>query len=415
MLSWLGLIIASGLAVAAGPGPGGYSAEEAARLRRAVTLENWDDGGELSRFAYRNISEIFPTAVVRRGGPVATLSEAPNPRIGAYIVDRKDDRAITLNEYLAQGPFDGLIVLQRGRIVHEAYPRMRREDRHLLFSVTKAFVGTAVAILEDRGLLAVEHPVGEYVPDLNGTAWERISVRDVLEMASGMEGAESGPEAYSDPGNKHYQLEASLGLLPMSPDMPEAVRQQETYRYLAALDRVRRPGTLWEYASVNTALLAWLLERVTAKTLAEVLSDELWSRIGAEADAAIVVNRNGVAAAHAGMAATLRDLARFGLLFTESWRVVSQERVVPESVLRRIREAGRPQILDPKRPDWLSHVAYQWDGVTKKGDFFKGGFGNQLLYVAPRHDVVIAYFGTNESLDSAPALLPLRQMVDDLF
>ena len=60
-------------------------------------------------------------------------------------------------------------------------------------------------------------------------------------------------------------------------------------------------------------------------------------------------------------------------------------------------------------------MAYQWDAVTTKGDFFEGGFGNQLLYVAPRKDVVIACFGTNESIDSAPVLLPLRQMVDDLF
>jgi CubicO group peptidase (beta-lactamase class C family) len=384
-------------------------------LRAALNLVNWDDGGELSRFAYLHPSTLFPMAPVRRGGSVAELPEALNPRIGAYVVERKDDQAITLDAYLAQGPLDGLIVLHRGRIVYEAYPHMQREQPHLLFSVTKAFVGTLVALLEDRGQVALDRPVNAYVPDLRRTSWDGISVRDVLEMASGMEGGESGPEAYSDPTHKHYQLEASLGMLPLAPDMVDDVVQQRTYPYLASLDRVRKPGTQWEYASVNTALLAWLVERVTSKPLAEVLSEELWSRIGADADAAIVVNRNGVAAAHAGLTTTLRDLARFGLLFTDSWRVVAQERVVPESVSRRIREVGRPQILEPKRPDWLSHVAYQWDGVTKRGDFYKGGFGNQLLYVAPRADVVIAYFGTNASLDAPPAQLPLRQMVDDLF
>jgi hypothetical protein len=84
-------------------------------------------------------------------------------------------------------------------------------------------------------------------------------------------------------------------------------------------------------------------------------------------------------------------------------------------VRRRITEGGRPQILEPGHPAWLTHVAYEWDGVTNKGDFFKGGFADQFLYVAPRKEVVIVHFGTNQGLSSEPHLLPLRQMVEDLF
>ena len=90
--------------------------------------------------------------------------------------------------------------------------------------------------------------------------------------------------------------------------------------------------------------------------------------------------------------------------------------VISDRVRRRITGPGRPQILEPgSHPAWLTDVAYQWDGLTDKGDFFKGGFGDQLLCVAPRKNVVIAYFGTNQSLDFKPHLLPLRQMIEDLF
>jgi hypothetical protein len=90
--------------------------------------------------------------------------------------------------------------------------------------------------------------------------------------------------------------------------------------------------------------------------------------------------------------------------------------VFEEAVVRRITDGGRPQILSgDSKPAWLHHVAYQWDGVTDQGDFFKGGFGNQILYVSPRKDVVIAHFGTNASLDAKPYLLPLRAMVNELF
>jgi CubicO group peptidase (beta-lactamase class C family) len=389
----------------------GYSAAEAARLRRAVNLESWDDGGELSRFAYLNISQIFPVAVLRRAGPVLPLLSEPNPAVGRFVMDQKGGRDITLDQMLDDGSLDGFLVVHRGRIVYERYPRMRAGDKHLWFSVTKALVGTAVAILEDRGELRIDRPVGEFVAELKGTAWEKVSVRDVLEMASGIEGIE-GDGAYNDPLHKHYQMEASLGWLPKTPAMPEAVQRDDTYAYLATLKRIAEPGTRWAYASINTAMLGWLLERKTGKTLAEVLTDEIWSRMGAEADGLLCVNRTGIAVAHAGMSSTLRDLARFGMLFAHG----PGERVISDHVLDRITNGGRPQILDPgAHATSVTHVAYQWDGVTDKGDFFKGGFGDQLLYVAPRKDVVIAYFGTNQSLDYKPHALPLRKMVDDLF
>jgi CubicO group peptidase (beta-lactamase class C family) len=386
-----------------------------------VTLENWDDGGELSRFAYQHVSEIFPVAVIKRGGGrIAPLPVEPNAAIGRYVVDSEGGRSVTLDQVMSEGPFDGFVVVHHGRIVYERYPRMRPADRHLMFSVTKAFVGMAVALLEDRGQVRLDRPTAEYVPGLKGTAWETIPVRDVLEMTSGIEAGESADDPYSDPKNPHYQLEASLGILPKTAAMPEDVQREETYRYLGTLRRVRAPGVRWEYCSANTAVLGWLIERVSGRTLADFLSDEVWSRMGAEADAQIVVNRNGIAVAHAGLVGTLPDLARFGMLLTPSAPQLAGEggasRVFSEAVVRRITGGGRPQIMAAgEHPKWLHHVAYQWDAVTDKGDFFKGGFGGQLLYVAPRKDVVIAYFGTNPALDSKPYLLPLRALVDELF
>jgi CubicO group peptidase (beta-lactamase class C family) len=406
----LGLVASWTPPAARAEGPPGYSAEEAGRLRRAVTLDNWDDGGALSRFVYLHVSEVFPVAVVRRGGAVAPLAEEIDPAIGRYVIDKTSGRALTLEQAVDDGPFDGFVVLRRGRVVYERYPRMRPSDRHLLFSVTKAFVGMAVALLEDRGLVRLDRPTAEYVPELAGSAWASIPVRDVLEMASGIEAGESAANPYSDPANKHYQLEASLGMLPKMPTMGEEVQSEETYRYLRTLRAVRPPGQRWEYCSTNTAVLAWLVERVSGRTLADFLSEEVWSQMGAEADAQIMVNRNGTAIAHAGLSSTLRDLARFGALLASPGRPVFSD-----AVRRRIADPGRPQILAPGHPTWLHHVAYQWDAVTDKGDFWKGGFGDQLLYVAPRKEVVVAYFGTNAALDSKPFLLPLRAMVDDLF
>jgi len=397
--------------------PEPYAPTESARLRRAVTLLNWDDGGDVSRFAYLHASEIFPSAVIHRYGPVSELAVAPNPKVGAYRVKAENGADEALSQYVTGGHgIDGFIVLHHGRIVYEAYPRMRLQDKHLLLSVTKAFIGTAVGILEDRGQIDVHRTVAEYIAVLKGTPWGQVTVRDVLEMASGMEGSN---ESYTDPQNKHYQYEASLGWQPTTPGMPEAVGQGDTYRYLASLKQVRRPGETWAYTSANTAILAWLLEEITGNSIADVLSERIWSEIGAEADAFIVVNNKGVAAAHGGMSSTLRDLARFGLLFTPSWRATSRTQVISDRFLRRITQNGRPSlvkdwILGP-RPAWLDHVAYQWDAITTSGKFFKGGFGGQILYIDPGKDVVIAHLGTNKTLDDVGPMLRLGSLIDDLF
>jgi CubicO group peptidase (beta-lactamase class C family) len=397
---------------------GGYSAADAARLRRAITLQNWDDGGERSHFAYLHISEIFPTAVIQRSGMVSMLDRAPSAAVGAYPIVTDAGRRTTLAEYIAGDPrVDGFILLHHGRIVFESYPHMRPDDKHLLMSSTKAFIGTAVGILEDQGKIDIQRPIGDYISALKGTDWQAITVRDVLEMASGMEGTS---ESYTDPTNKHFQYEASLGWQPKTPEMPAAVRNEETYQYLASLKHIRRPGETWAYTSVNTQILAWLLEEVTGKNIAQVLSDEIWAPMGAEADAQIVVNSNGIAVAHGGMATTLHDLARFGLLFTPSWNKTSHRRIISENFLHRITQGGRTDLVHDwvfgSRPPWLDHVAYQFDAVTKKGAFFKGGFGNQFLFVDPQKDVVMAYFCTNLDMsDDKPLPLHIDQMMDDLF
>jgi CubicO group peptidase (beta-lactamase class C family) len=283
-------------------------------------------------------------------------------------------------------------------------------------SVTKAFIGTAVGILEDRGQIDIQRTIGEYVAGLKATPWGQVTIRNALEMASGMEGAN---ESYTDPANKHYQYEASLGWQPTTPEMPESVAQGDTYRYVASLKQVRPQGEAWAYASVNTAVLGWVLEEITNKSIADVLGEEIWSKIGADADALIVVNNKGIAASHGGLITTLRDLARFGLVFTPSWQATSRTQIVSDSFLRRITQNGRPTLVKDwifgPRPAWLDHVAYQWDAITTSGTFFKGGFGGQILFIAPQKDVVIAHFGTNKSLDDIGPILNLGSFIDDLF
>ena len=183
----------------------------------------------------------------------------------------------------------------------------------------------------------------------------------------------------------------------------------DTYNYLRSLKQLHPAGTVQEYTSANTALLAFIAERITGKRLAEAISDEIWSKIGAEADAQIIVNERGVPIAHGGMVMTLRDLARFGIAMAEAANRSPNQPVVFQHFVSRLLAPGRSELLPAKHPEWLSHSSYQWDQVTKAGQIAKGGFADQMLFIDCRRNVVIVYFGTNPNADAMPVPFGLAE------
>jgi CubicO group peptidase (beta-lactamase class C family) len=285
-------------------------------------------------------------------------------------------------------------------------------------SVSKVFAGTLIAILEDRGQLDSRATVETYLPELRGSGWDGVSVRDVLDMTSGIDCDELAPEAYHDTESAYYPFEESLGLIPTFPGS-----RYSTWEYVATLKRAKAPGQAYDYTSVNTFILGWLAERISGRRFADLLSEEIWSRIGAESDALISSSRCGAVAHHGGMVMRLRDLARFGLLFTPSWPVVSDTQVVSERHLRQITDGGRPEIFDtgplgqrlleqlaPARP---LHNSWQWDFVMPDHDFYKGGFGGQGLYISPTRDLVFAFFGTMVEPRQANTLMSVSQQLSE--
>lgn len=374
--------------------------------RAGITRANWDEGGARSRWVYLHASEVFPAAILHRAGPERALPIHLRPEIGNFEIDSSSHA--TLSAWLLSSSLDGFLVVHKGAIVYEQYPHMHASDLHLTMSITKAFVGTVLGLLEDAQKVDLSRPVEGYLPEFAGTAWAGTSVRDVAEMASGMEGEEDSAAAYLDPKHRQFQVEASLGWRMPTPEMPAAVANADTYGLLRSFRRVRKAGEQFAYTSSNTILLADLIERITGQRLADVIGSEIWSRMGAEHDGLLLVNEKGVPVAHAGVSMTLRDLARFGLLFT-----ASGSGVLPRSFLTRLIQEGRPALLGPKNNG--DHASYQWDMITHTGEMVKGGFGDQLLYIDTSKDVVIAYFGTNARVDSMPARLPLRRMVAQYF
>ena len=188
----------------------------------------WTVNGPDMAWNFKNLQRFFPTVSVYRDGPVRPLEYRLDRRIADYGVDTPSGTM----RYLELLESDlvttmGVVILHEGRIVFEQYPRMQEHEKPVYWSVTKVFVSALVAILEDRGLVNVALPIEAYLPELGRSSYAGISVRNILDMASGLDCSEE----YVDKSSCYYRYSVTVGdgfWDESSPDDP--------YEFLAELE-----------------------------------------------------------------------------------------------------------------------------------------------------------------------------------
>ncbi|MBU2906396.1 beta-lactamase family protein [Arenibacter algicola] len=372
----------------------GFSNKEIQSVFKQWNLDNWDDGGEISRYIFLNMPEFWTHAIINREGNIKSLKEDYRKEIEEFVVTSELGQMTLQNYVKTSEKVDGMIILQGDRIVYEAYPRMFPNDRHLYWSVSKVFASTLIAILEDRKQLDATKPIEHYLPELKGSGWENVPVIDILDMASGIDCREWVDGAFENPETCYYQFEAALGFLKRTEKTAD-----NAFEHIKTLSSAKTSGEVFEYTSVNTYVLSCLIERITGLSYAKNIEREIWRKIGAESDA-FITQTNGTSISHAGINSTLRDLARFGYMFLNEGRS-TENAFVSNEYFDKIQKQGRPHLVTAYGSEnytldkeVVRHNTYQWDKVMEDGDFYKGGFSGQGLYISPSRNLVIAFFGT---------------------
>jgi CubicO group peptidase (beta-lactamase class C family) len=364
---------------------------------------------------FRNLQQIFPTVNVYRNGPVRPLGKRPMPEIAAFMVDTPAG-PMTFESFIdsEQSTAMGVVILHRGEIVFERYPRMREYEKPVYWSVAKVFVSTVVRILEERGEIDVSLPIESYLPELNDSSFAGISVRNLLDMASGLDCSDD----YKTRDSCYYRYSMAIG-----DGFRTEIAADNPYDFAASLQvsSHAEPGERYSYSGLNTFVLAWLVEKVTDMPFQDAFTKEIWFEIGAEADASYIAPRYGTPVTHGGFMARMRDVARFALLFTPSYRVVSDKQIITDAYLELLRSGGNPALranagLPSVEESGISHNVYQWDEIYANGNFFKGGWAGQGLLVNPQRDVV-AVFTSYFKDDKSEARLEPRvfQVIDGVF
>lgn len=342
------------------------------------TVEQIYDGvlaPDLAVSTFRNIDRLFPTRTVPASGTPRPLPDAARG-LGAVRVET-DGAAYGLDDVLTLDSVTGLIVLKDGAVTHETYRRGNRPDtRWMSMSVAKSITSTlAGAAIRDGHIGGLDSLVTDYVPALKGSAYDGVSVRDVLLMASGV----AWDETYTDPASdRRALLRAQIS---QEPGALMAV--------LAARPRVGEPGTVHTYSTGETQVLAEVVRGAVGRPLATYLSERIWAPYGMETDAAWwLASPGGIEIGGSGLSATLRDYARFGQ-FVLDGGVIDGEPVLPDGWTQ---AAGRPQTL---RTGETIDYGYMWwaarTGASAADKAFAAvGIHGQHLYVNPAARVVIA-------------------------
>jgi CubicO group peptidase (beta-lactamase class C family) len=325
---------------------------------------------------YRQAFDMFPANLVEKGPAVFPLRRAAAPLPETYVYEGQER---SLSALLAETGTTGFLVARDDTILFEDYFQGETEtDRHVMFSVSKSFVSALVGIAQGDGLIdSIEDPITKYVPDLKGSGYDGVKIRDILQMSSGVAFNEDYADMTSDV-NRMGALVATGGSLD---------------EFAAERERERQPGTFNKYVSVDTHVLGMLLTRVTGETLSSYLSRKLWQPMGMEFDGYFLLDGEGMELAMGGLNVALRDMARMGRLYLHrgNW---NGTQLVPEDWATASVTPSAPHVMpgrdNPNSTNPFGYGYQWWTPVEPHGDFFAAGIFYQYIYVDPTTGIIIA-------------------------
>lgn len=350
-----------------------------------VTLANWQDP-PYNRWAFQHVSNLLPTAMISRGSASVSILTRDPQDLGGITFKNGDGVSLTIREMLISTYTDGFIVLKDGTILFEQYFNgMNENTRHLLMSVSKSIAGILTGCLAEAGVLDPTKPVIHYVPELKDSAFGDATVRQTLDMQVSVVYSEE----YANPEAEVQYHEKAGGWRPLGEGDIDG-----HFNFLQSLKKDNREhGLVFQYASPCTDVIGWVLERAYGMPYAELLSREIWSKLGCEHDADISVDKYSSPIADGGISATLRDSARYTQMMLQNGFFNGQQ-IVPSAWIDDIRNHAdngpwsRHEAWPTAFPDG-PYRAFWYNAEDEHRSYFGVGVFGQVYWIDPTSRVVI--------------------------
>jgi CubicO group peptidase (beta-lactamase class C family) len=343
-------------------------------LTPAVIAARWQLlNPDVESFMFRDMDRVFESRGVPRSGAVWDLPRASGFKMPKEVVD---GQTYDYPQYAERTYTNAFLVIRHGKVVFEDYRnRSVPTTRFLSMSMAKTITSMLVGIaLGEHKIASLDDPAEKYVPELKGSGFEGVTIRQILQMRSGID----------------YEERYDFGKNPsFAAKLHEQAIILNKMRFAAgALETKRKeaPGSRFNYSTLNTMLLGWILENATGEKLEDYTREKLWAPLGAEADAYWIADGPpGVGRALNGMGfnATLRDFGRFGLMMLHQGKA-GDTQVVPADWIKQA-----TTMLPTGQSDRTGYGYQIWQVDDEPGAYAAVGLAGQFIYVSPATDTVI--------------------------
>lgn len=299
------------------------------------------------------------------------------------------NKSFSTQQYLDSSFTTGFIVIKNDSLAFEDYYLGNSAStRHIAWSMSKSFVSALVGIaLEEGHIKSIQQPIDDYLPELKGSAYEGVRIKDILQMSTGVKFNEDYSDFYSDINKWGRQFAWGSS--------------QNTFA--ASLENERQPGTYNHYVSINTHVLGMLLVKTTNKSLSQYLEEKIWQKIGMEYNSYWLMDDYGMEMALGGLNASLRDFAKLGQLYLQDGLWNGQE-IVPKEWIKASITPDAPHLMPGTRESSTHKFGYGfqwWIPEGNDGEFLALGIYNQYIYINPTTRTVIVKNSANHRYNEA--------------
>lgn len=351
------------------------------------------------RWSVCHLREFLPTREISRGvGNAIPLQYLPDMQFSKMrdqidaltFTPLNSENVMTWEQSLYENYTDGMLVIHKGRVVYERYfGCLDERGQHAAMSMTKSVTGLIAEILIAKGVLNEDAAVKTLVPEIGDSAFADATVREVMNMTTGVAFSEN----YADPNADIWRYSKAASPFPRT---KEQTGPNGYWEYLQTVKPEGEHGALFHYKTINSDMLGWIISQVTQQSVTALASELLWRPMGAEQSAYQTVDARGVAFAGGGISAGLRDMGRLGLLVLNEG-TLNARKVFPQQVVQSIKDGGdRTKFTNafPTLPG-ASYKSQWWVFHNEHNAFAARGVHGQTIYVDPIAEMVLVRFASH--------------------
>ena len=374
-----------------------------------ATMKNYRDY-PFSGWTFQNMGAPLNIVMVPRGGDIAELNQPSNQALGKKTFIDKTGAEMTLENLFKVHFARGMILIQDDKVLYEKYfDGFGPHKQHIWFSMSKSLASAALGILVEQEKIDIRRSPAHYIPELKNSGFERVSIQNLLDMATSIDFKETYTDTTSEFALK-YAVAMNMGWLPGARDaQPESTEIYGVHDFLSKYIKPNKelePGTDFDYNSSNADVIGWLISRVSGQPYEQFISEKIWSKLGKEHDAYFTVDRAFMPVVTGGMNSTLRDAARFALMIKNEGKV-NNEQLIPSawinSALNIDEKLKSHMTTNPKygEESWEAYHNMWWILDSEKGEFCATGIHGQVIYINRSKNTVMVWF-SNQPGAAAP-------------